>query len=740
MRSDNEAVVVNLDIEPVEKPGSGPLDRPDPQGVAAPPMAGDPAVPAPGRRRSPRPRPRRTGPRRRRRAWRGRRAGRRPARRAQAGSSSSCAAAAASFRPVQSLLQELRRDRRAGGDVDQRHVGRPGSPCGRPARSAGGRGSRPPSGSRPGQLGRHGAAAGERHACAAAMASSLRRLALDHVRRGAASRRRGPCTSSATVRRPARPACRSGRSASSRSAASSNGRHQRSISPGRLPGSTSRIGSSGPASIAARSRAAVGAGEVAAQRRVADEGGGQPRALEIGRLEAVDGQQMVHRPGQHPRAAGPRRPDLRGDVLDERQARGARAAAARATRKVKPQESISTATSGRSATARRDGVLDRSPSARGAAATISNEADDRQARRCRTGSRRPRAAIAAPPTPTKRTPFAQPRASAPAPGRRPGRRREASPRHQHHLQRPVRSRRPGRHADDEQARARRPADHRLAVDHQHLASLADDAGQARRGRAASMVARPMVGRSTRSSWIGLGALASTPRRRPGAPRKRWRQLGDAPQHGVGALLRLDRQHQAVADHRALADVERADRAGDLASPWRCRPGAPRAAHGAPSGPAGRVSPPITSCAPSIGKAFLLEPVHQEAQQARRRPCARPRRAPGSAARPRRSGFRAAKSGRRHVAGEADRLAAGASWRAARCGRSPRCRRPRPERVQRRIGEAPQAHDEDGPPGCWQCSASASGRPPPPAIRPSLRNARPSDLPARHAAAGWARRG
>ena len=33
VRSDNEAVVVNLDIEPVEKPEGGPLGRPDPQEI-----------------------------------------------------------------------------------------------------------------------------------------------------------------------------------------------------------------------------------------------------------------------------------------------------------------------------------------------------------------------------------------------------------------------------------------------------------------------------------------------------------------------------------------------------------------------------------------------------------------------------------------------------------------------------------------------------------------------------------
>ena len=44
VRSDNEAVVVNLDIEPVEKPENVPLDRSDPQrvklGLALTPLRG----------------------------------------------------------------------------------------------------------------------------------------------------------------------------------------------------------------------------------------------------------------------------------------------------------------------------------------------------------------------------------------------------------------------------------------------------------------------------------------------------------------------------------------------------------------------------------------------------------------------------------------------------------------------------------------------------------------------------
>ena len=102
-------------------------------------------------------------------------------------------------------------------------------------------------------------------------------------------------------------------------------------------------------------------------------------------------------------------------------------------------------------------------------------------------------------------------------------------------------------------------------------------------RRRSTVATPIVGRSMRRSWIGLGRFTSTPRRASGVPRNARRQVADAAQHRVGALLRFDGKHQAVAHHHALADVEGADGGGDarglgdvraLRGVWRKR--APRA--------------------------------------------------------------------------------------------------------------------------------------------------------------------
>jgi hypothetical protein len=73
----------------------------------------------------------------------------------------------------------------------------------------------------------------------------------------------------------------------------------------------------------------------------------------------------------------------------------------------------------------------------------------------------------------------------------------------------------------------------------------------------------MVGRSTLVSWIGLGALASTPRGASAIAANSLGQVGDPAQHGVGALLGLDGQDQAVADHGALPDVQRADGPGHV---------------------------------------------------------------------------------------------------------------------------------------------------------------------------------
>ena len=206
----------------------------------------------------------------------------------------------------------------------------------------------------------------------------------------------------------------------------------------------------------------------------------------------------------------------------------------------------------------------------------------------------------------------------------------------------------------------------------------------------------MVGRSTRSSWIGLATLASTPRRRPGAPRSVGRQLGDAAQHGVGALLGLDRQHQAVADDRALADVQRADRAGDLDRLGDVggvrrvrRMGAER------PGRQGQLAHHLVGALDR--EAFLLELAHQEAQQ-RVVALARGHDGAGQPGQAAQVGLQRREIRPPDDAGEAQRLAAGVSasrTMRADLGDAGDLAR---MRVQRRIGEALQADDEIGPPG------------------------------------------
>ena len=65
----------------------------------------------------------------------------------------------------------------------------------------------------------------------------------------------------------------------------------------------------------------IGHRGVTGQRRGADEGRRQALALEMRNVEGVNGQQMVHRPGQHLGPARPRGPDLGRDVFDDRQVR-----------------------------------------------------------------------------------------------------------------------------------------------------------------------------------------------------------------------------------------------------------------------------------------------------------------------------------------------------------------------------------------------------------------------------------
>ena len=125
------------------------------------------------------------------------------------------------------------------------------------------------------------------------------------------------------------------------------------------------------------------------------------------------------------------------------------------------------------------------------------------------------------------------------------------------------------------------------------------------------------------SWMGLGALASTPRR---ARRGRAGPRAGPParQHGVGALLRLDRQHHAAADHRPLADVQRADGAGDVqrvGDVGRCSGRAHGGRAARPAAP-GRPSP-----RPRPRPRSLPSRTRRPASAAgRRRPCA-PRRSP-----------------------------------------------------------------------------------------------------------------
>ena len=176
----------------------------------------------------------------------------------------------------------------------------------------------------------------------------------------------------------------------------------------------------------------------------------------------------------------------------------------------------------------------------------------------------PSAAIRAPPTPTKRTP---------SPSRRLQRPRQARAavvagrlgRHQHDGQRgrPLTARRLD--ADDEQAELVGERDHRLAVQHQQPPGLADDARQAR-PRAARLHRGEADGRqvdaaSPGSAWAPWPAR---PRGRLGRAAQGLGQLGDARQHGVGALLAppppAPGRRQTTA---RLADVEPADRAGDV---------------------------------------------------------------------------------------------------------------------------------------------------------------------------------
>ena len=65
-------------------------------------------------------------------------------------------------------------------------------------------------------------------------------------------------------------------------------------------------------------RRPVRMGHVDVQRGRADHGRRQPLALEPGRIEAIERQQMIDRPGQRLGPAGARGPDLGADIFDQR--------------------------------------------------------------------------------------------------------------------------------------------------------------------------------------------------------------------------------------------------------------------------------------------------------------------------------------------------------------------------------------------------------------------------------------
>ena len=69
----------------------------------------------------------------------------------------------------------------------------------------------------------------------------------------------------------------------------------------------------------------------------------------------------------------------------------------------------------------------------------------------------------------------------------------------------------------------------------------------------------MVGRSTRSSCPGFGALTSTPLRRALLEPANLAQLGAAGEHGVGPLGGFDGQHMALGHHGGLPDIEAPER-------------------------------------------------------------------------------------------------------------------------------------------------------------------------------------
>ena len=105
---------------------------------------------------------------------------------------------------------------------------------------------------------------------------------------------------------------------SSRSAAPNTGARRRT-SPPRLPGNTLSTSASAAIPCCGAEPHTVARPSPAFDDRMADTGARQPLALEIGRLERQERQQVIVPPRHPPRPARPPGPDHRGDVMDERE-------------------------------------------------------------------------------------------------------------------------------------------------------------------------------------------------------------------------------------------------------------------------------------------------------------------------------------------------------------------------------------------------------------------------------------
>ncbi len=189
--------------------------------------------------------------------------------------------------------------------------------------------------------------------------------------------------------------------------------------------------------------------------------------------------------------------------------------------------------------------------------------------------------------------------------------------------------------------------------------------------ARATVRGPIVGRSARRSWPGFSTLTSTP---PGPSRRSAAQRRD---QRVGALDRLDAQHQALLHHHRLADIERAQRARDALSHARCRPSPARRAR-----PAERALRRQPASASTLIGADDAEPL--ALQLARRPPTAARHRPARGSRRGRRIWPRASPgAARRATAGAPRRPGPARSTPLSRSRRRPRAGRAEPAPGMRR---------------------------------------------------------